>query len=152
MAAIQNVGLFKQIWVDKIIGVCYWCVKIPQCGYMEHGLKHITFYVQKYIAPLAMCHNPAIVHDKPLGAPASVKLVYWMLPLQRTEPLFSEILRGISPLKSETSIQPSKCQAMWHLMAWGLGEDLLSEFSHGETPHTELIEHVESVYKIVYKV
>ena len=45
---------------------------------MEHGLKHIKFYVQKHIAILAMCYNPALVRDKPLGAPASVKQVYWM--------------------------------------------------------------------------
>ena len=25
---------------------CYGCAKIPQCGYMEHGLKDIAFYVQ----------------------------------------------------------------------------------------------------------
>ena len=48
---------------------------LHQCGYMEHGLKHITLYVQKHIAALGMCYNPALVRDKPLGAPASVKSV-----------------------------------------------------------------------------
>ena len=43
---------------------------------MEHGLKHITFYVQKHIAALGRCYNPELVRDKPLGVPASVKLVY----------------------------------------------------------------------------
>ena len=43
---------------------------------MEHGLKHTTFYVQNHIAALAMCYNPALVRDKPLGSTASVKLVY----------------------------------------------------------------------------
>ena len=76
--------LYKTWWYynkfhsTKSLGVCYWCVKIPQCGYMEHGSKHITFYVQKHIAALAMCYNPALVRDKQLGAPASVKLVYWL--------------------------------------------------------------------------
>ena len=28
------------------LGVHYRCVKIPQCGYMEHVLKDIAFYVQ----------------------------------------------------------------------------------------------------------
>ena len=37
------------------MGVCCWCVKLPQCGYMEHGLKHITLYVEKHTTPLAMC-------------------------------------------------------------------------------------------------
>ena len=35
-----------------------------------------------------------------------IKHLYWMPPLQWTEPAFSEILRGKSPLKSETWIQP----------------------------------------------
>ena len=41
-----------------------------------HGLKLIMFYVQKHIARLPMCYNPALVCDKPLGAAAPVKLVY----------------------------------------------------------------------------
>ena len=31
----------------KSLGVYYWYVKIPQCGYMEHGLEYIMFYVKK---------------------------------------------------------------------------------------------------------
>ena len=34
-------------WLHEIIGVYYWWVKIPHCGYMEHGLSYITFYGQK---------------------------------------------------------------------------------------------------------
>ena len=30
-----------------------------------------------------MCYNPALVRDKPLGAPASVKLVYYMFHVDR---------------------------------------------------------------------
>ena len=44
--------------------------------HMEHGSKHITFYVQKHIASLAMCYNPPLVRDKSIGAPVFVKLVY----------------------------------------------------------------------------
>ena len=44
---------------------------------MEHGFKYITVYGQKHIAPLAMFNNPPLVRDKPLGAPAFVKLVYY---------------------------------------------------------------------------
>ena len=58
------------------LGVCYWCVQIPQCGYMGHGLKLVKFYIQKHIAGLEMCHNLPLAHDKPLGMPASVKLAY----------------------------------------------------------------------------
>ena len=50
--------------------------KILQCGYMDHGLKHISFYVQKRVVAMGMCCNPVLVRDKPLGAPASVKWVY----------------------------------------------------------------------------
>ena len=42
---------------------------------MGHGLKRITFYVQKHITALEMRHNQPLIRDKPLGAPASVKLV-----------------------------------------------------------------------------
>ena len=47
----------------------YGYVKTPQCGYMEDGLKDIKYYVQKHIAPQAICHNPTLVCIKPLGAP-----------------------------------------------------------------------------------
>ena len=50
---------------SKSLVVCYWCVKIPRCGYIEYGLKHISFYVQKEIVAMAMCYNPALVDDKP---------------------------------------------------------------------------------------
>ena len=43
---------------------------------MEHGLKYITFCVQKHIVAPAMGYNPPLVRNKPLGAPAFVKLVY----------------------------------------------------------------------------
>ena len=62
IAAIQNVGVLKQIWLYEIIGVCYWYVKILQCGYMGHGLKLIT---SKHIATLEKWHNRPLVRDKP---------------------------------------------------------------------------------------
>ena len=36
------------------------------------GIKICYFFVQKHIAPLAMCYNSLLVRDKPLGPPASV--------------------------------------------------------------------------------
>ena len=75
----QILLLYKTWWYynkfDKTrsLGVCYWLVIITQCGHMEHGLKHITFYVQKHIAALVMCYNAVLVRDKPIGAPAFVK-------------------------------------------------------------------------------
>ena len=38
---------------------------------MDHELKHISFYVKKRVVSMGMCYNPALVHDKPLGSPAS---------------------------------------------------------------------------------
>ena len=74
----------------RVYGVSEWVIKFnglsrtADSGYMEHGSKHIMFYVQKHIAPLAMCHNPALVRDKLLGVPESVKMVYtggvWLYP------------------------------------------------------------------------
>ena len=53
----------------KSLGVHYWCVKIPQCGYMEHGLKYITFYVQWTYNTLHSCHNfPAGLRQAARGA------------------------------------------------------------------------------------
>ena len=82
---ISQILLLYKIWwyynkfdSRKSFGICYWYVKIPQCGYMENGLKHITFYVQKHIAALARCYTPGLVCDTPLKAPASVKLVYYL--------------------------------------------------------------------------
>ena len=50
-------GYYK-FYSTKSLGVCYWCVQIPQCRHIENGLKYITFYVH-----LAMCYNPPLVHD-----------------------------------------------------------------------------------------
>ena len=44
---------------------------------MEHGLKDIAFYVQKHITPCTVVKTSLLVRDKPLGAPASVKRVYF---------------------------------------------------------------------------
>ena len=64
---------------------------------MEHGLKYFTFYVNKYIAPLAiMFYNLPLVRDKPLGAPAFVKLVYWVL----TKEIFRKSMMPQCKLKS----------------------------------------------------
>ena len=69
-------GYYNKFVPSKSLGVCYWCVKIPQYGYLDHGLKHISFYVQKRVGAMGMCYNPALVGDKPLGALASLKRVY----------------------------------------------------------------------------
>ena len=34
------------ILAHKSLKVCYWYVKIPWCGCVEHGLEYIKFYVQ----------------------------------------------------------------------------------------------------------
>ena len=63
--------------LNEIWRAYYWYVKIPQCGYMEHGLKDIAFYVQKHIRTRAVCHNFLCFATSHLGAPASVRRVYY---------------------------------------------------------------------------
>ena len=50
--------------------LCLLCLCPQKC----RTKRYITFYAQKHIAPLTMCYNPPLVHNKPLGAPAFVKL------------------------------------------------------------------------------
>ena len=59
------------------MGAYYWYVKIPQCMYMEYGLKDFAFDVKKHIAHRAVCYNLPLVHNKLLGVPAHVRLIYW---------------------------------------------------------------------------
>ena len=47
------------------MGAYYWYVKIPQCRYLEHGLKDVAFNVQKHITLAQSCHNFPLVSDKP---------------------------------------------------------------------------------------
>ena len=67
IAGTQNGYYWSKFESTKSLGVCYWWVKIPLCGCMEYGLKHIACYVQKYIAALAICYNWGLVRDQPLG-------------------------------------------------------------------------------------
>ena len=60
----------------KFLGAYFWYVKMPWRGCVERRLKHITFYIQKYIAHLVACSGPPLVRDGSLGAPAFVKLAY----------------------------------------------------------------------------
>ena len=39
----------------KSLGAYYWYVKMPICGYVEHGLEYFSFYIKKHIAHLAAC-------------------------------------------------------------------------------------------------
>ena len=59
----------------KSLGVYYWCVKI-RFGYLDHGLRYIAFYVQKHITHLEIFYNRPLVRDKPLRAPAFLRLIY----------------------------------------------------------------------------
>ena len=51
----------------------YHCVGV-MC--VEHGLEYIMFYVQKHIAPLAVCSGFLLVRDGLLGASTFVRLAY----------------------------------------------------------------------------
>ena len=60
------------IQLQHNIIACYWYVKIPLCGWVEHVLEWITFMWKKYMIP-----GPSLVRNKPPGAPPFVRLAYW---------------------------------------------------------------------------
>ena len=78
---MQNVVVLQQIWLYQIIrGILLMCQNTTMRVYGS-CIKHITFYVQNHMSALAMCYNPGLVRDKPLGVPAYVKLLYyWPMP------------------------------------------------------------------------
>ena len=68
---------YNKFYSTKSLGVRYRCVKIPQCGLMEHGLKHIAPYVQQHITPCTVVITSLLVREKPLEAPASADVIKW---------------------------------------------------------------------------
>ena len=68
---IKHGGIIRNLTLRNPWGVCYWYVKIPLCGCVEHVSECITFYVKKYMVP-----GPLLVRNKPLGAPPFVRLAY----------------------------------------------------------------------------
>ena len=50
--------------------------KYHNVGVVKHGLEYIRCYVQKHLAPLAICSNPSLVCVKPLGEPTFVIFAY----------------------------------------------------------------------------
>ena len=70
-------GNYNKFNFTKSLRVYYWHVKMPQCGYMEHGLKDIKCSVQKHIAPWAICYNSPLVCDQPLLWDSSLGQPEW---------------------------------------------------------------------------
>ena len=69
-------GVLQQIWLYEIIGGMLLMCQNTTMQVYEAWIKTYYVYVQKHIVALENCHNPPLVRDKPLGVPASVKLVY----------------------------------------------------------------------------
>ena len=44
ISALQNMGYYNKLNFTKSLGVYYWYVKMPQCGYMEHRLKDVVMF------------------------------------------------------------------------------------------------------------
>ena len=63
----------KCIWKMSSARCRSFCLHLSMCGYIEHGLKDIAFYVQKHITSCTVVLTCPLVGDKPLGAPAYVK-------------------------------------------------------------------------------
>ena len=55
--------------------------KYRNAGIWSRELKYIALYFQKLIIPRAVCYNFPLVRDKPLGAPTSVRRLYYAMKL-----------------------------------------------------------------------
>ena len=117
---------------------------------MEHGLKDIASYAQKPITPYTVVITSLLVHDKPLGVPASVKRVYWSI---RTSPVYrcamTTILnthfriRGVS---TKTGITITYCYNSTHLLSRAIAYWLISnELSRALHPAL-----ARNVYTFIY--
>ena len=76
MLLYKTWGYYNKFDCMKSLG---YVTKTPQCGYMEHGLEYIMFYVQKHMASLTVCSGLLPVGDRLLGALAFVRFAYWTL-------------------------------------------------------------------------
>ena len=75
IAAIKNVGVLQQIRLYKIIwSMLVTCENTTMWVYGAWIKTYYALYPKTY--NLEMCHNQPLIHDKLLGVPASVKLVY----------------------------------------------------------------------------
>ena len=75
---IKHRGIITNLTLRNLWGHCLY-VKIPCCGYMEHGLEYITFYVHKHMTSLAICSGFPLVRDGPIRAPWFVISAYCIL-------------------------------------------------------------------------
>ena len=71
-------GYHNKFASTKFLGLYYWYVKTAQNSYMEQGLKYITLYDQKHIAPLTICYSLQIVRDKSMGAPVYATVINFL--------------------------------------------------------------------------
>ena len=71
----KHAGIITDFTLRNHWGILLMCQNITMWVYGA-WIKYVSSYVKKHIVHLAMCYNPPIVRDKPLGAPAFVKLVY----------------------------------------------------------------------------
>ena len=69
---------YKKFDSTKSLGVYYlqYVSKYHYKGYRAWIITYYVFTLKKQIAPLTKCYNPLLVHNKPIRAPAVVKLVY----------------------------------------------------------------------------
>ena len=76
----------------EILGVYYLYVKIPQCGYMEHGLKDIAFYVlnkanlRDLIAATVLVISLKLDSNRRFFSPCDLE-IWLMTPIKNRAPL-----------------------------------------------------------------
>ena len=81
---------------------------------MEHGLKDIAFYVQKHITPCTVVITSLLIRDKTVGAPASVKVVYYLTSsLTETEP-HTAITNQPEESKENIAIEKNVRKVTWN--------------------------------------
>ena len=98
-------AVLQPIWVSEIIGgMLLMCQNTTTRVYGPWIKTYFVFCVQKRVVAMGMCYNPALVRDKPLGSPASVKRVFggapqalWEIPRVSPSPLFISLFQHSSP-------------------------------------------------------
>ena len=95
-------------FILKCLGVCYWYVKIPQCGYMEHGLECIAFYYQNHVWQFVLV--------PPAGSWQSARSIFETHLLPRAGQDQVILLGGIG-LKSSWFWEPRSSRP-WLLLWW----------------------------------
>ena len=118
----QILLLYKMWWYynkfdfTKSSRIYYWCVKIPQCGYMEHGLSYIIFYVQKHMKALTKCYNP---NSRQAARTVGIYDTRLLAPLSNVNRPYSQIPQCTCPISLNTPFKIEMSTFLfWMVCCW----------------------------------